>query len=780
MQNTFAHSVALQPANSWQTLRQHSLNVARLARSLAEKFGAGSLAEIAGLLHDIGKHSDEFQRKLNGAAIRVDHSTAGARIAADRYRQFAPLNQLIAYAIAGHHAGLANWAGDSRPLKDRLDATKYSIPAIDGWEHGISPPASAEIPALVPNSDPKVSSQRAGLCLSTLTRMIFSALVDADRLDTEDFYNEAEGRQPSQRGHWRPLPELKRALDQFMDKKAADAAQLTESQGQSSVNIERAKILAAARQRAMDAQGLFSLTVPTGGGKTLASLTFALDHAAKYELDRVIYVIPFTSIIEQTAKVFRDALGPDLAGHIIEHHSAFREDEALDAMQSALGQTGDESSLQAGQRMRLATENWDAPIIVTTAVQFFESLFSNRPSRCRKLHNIARSVVILDEAQTLPLTLLRPCVAMLDELARNYKTSIVLCTATQPALEATRPDGRKGLDGGLIGVREIVGDSKRLYEAMQRVTVKPPCKITDDELVQRLAQHQQVLCIVGTRSHARELFDALKQTTPDHVFHLSALMCPAHRSAKLAEIKASLKAGSCRVVATTVIEAGVDIDFPVVYRAMAGLDSIAQAAGRCNREGRRTAEESIVQLFEIEGRKPIRELRANEEVAREVLRRHGADPLSLAAIEAYFDQLYWRKTQGREDDGLDKHGIIANLNVQARDGWLPFEDVARDFQMIDSAMEPVIIPYDDDAKKFIAELERTDDVRTVARKLQPYIVNVPRTKFAELRQAGSIQPAYPLRYDEQFVVLSVASLYSHDFGLDWNDPSKRASEDNLF
>jgi CRISPR-associated endonuclease/helicase Cas3 len=536
-----------------------------------------------------------------------------------------------------------------------------------------------------------------------------------------------------------------------------------------------------ARDKAQLTPGLFSLTVPTGGGKTLASLTFALDHAVKHGLDRVIYVIPFTSIIEQTARVFREALGPELAGHVIEHHSAFREEAALEAMQHGLGTSGDESSLQAGERMRFATENWHAPIVVTTAVQFFESLFSNRPSQCRKLHNIAKSVVILDEAQTLPLALLRPCVAMLDELARNYRTSIVLCTATQPALEAVRPDGTKGLEGGLIGVREIVDYPTRLYETMKRVTVKKSQgAITEAELVDRLRPHEKVLCIVGTRTHARELFVALKTEHPERTFHLSALMCPAHRSEKLNEIKAALESGPCRVVATTVVEAGVDIDFPYVYRAMAGLDSIAQAAGRCNREGKRGKDESIVQLFEIEGRKTIRELRANEEVAREILRgRHGDDPLSLAAIEAYFDTLYWRKTQGRVDDRLDKPRILGMLNERAHEGLLPLEDVAKAFRMIDSAMEPVIIPFDDEARKFLAKLADTDDIRGVARQLQPYIVNVPRQQFDALRRAGSIQPAHPYRFEEQFVALAVDNLYSNEFGLDWSDPTRRAVEDNL-
>ena len=610
----------------------------------------------------------------------------------------------------------------------------------------------------------------------------------ATALDTEAFYAQAAGRPVPERGFWRPLRILKEQVDRSMDERFASASTDAADAGQKLVNQERAKILAAARRRAVEAQGLISMTVPTGGGKTLASLTFALDHAVTHNLDRVIYVIPFTSIIEQTAAVFRAALGPDLAGHVIEHHSAFREEVALEAMQRRQS-NGDESSLQAGERMRLATENWDAPIIVTTAVQFFESLFSNKTSRCRKLHNIAKSIVILDEAQTLPVNLLRPCVAMLDELARNYKTSIVLCTATQPALAAARADGRRGLDGGLVGVREIVEDPARLYRTMQRVTVRTSERpIADADLVEQLSRHEQVLCIVGTRAHARDLFLDLQRLCVGGVYHLSALMCPAHRSRKLGEIKTALKTGPCRVVATTVVEAGVDIDFPMVYRAMAGLDSIAQAAGRCNREGRLHKDNAIVQLFEVEGRKPIRELRANEDAAREVLRTFGDDPLGLAAIEAYFDTLYWRKMQGR-DDGLDasRHwpdkkaaSILERLNVQAREGWLPFEDVARAFQMIDSAMEPVIIPFDDNARKFIAELEHTNDVRTVARKLQPYIVNVPREVFAKLRQAGSIQPINPARYDEQFVTLVTQNLYSGEIGLDWSDPAKRAPEDNLF
>jgi CRISPR-associated endonuclease/helicase Cas3 len=696
---TYAHSVQNEPKQRWQTMREHALAVAALAAERAAKFGASELGHAAGLLHDVGKYSLQFQRKLAGESLRVDHSTAGARIAAQRYAQ---LGRLIAYVIAGHHAGLANGTGDGNPspLAVRLDPKNLpDVPACAGWEADFALPAKLAWREFAPHHDKAVRDARKGHCLALLTRMLFSALIDADRLDTEAFYAEAEGIGEVARGGWQPLARLRERLDAHMALLTVRAEQSAENDGQRLVNAERAKVLAAAREKAELPPGLFSLTVPTGGGKTLASLTFALDHAVRYGLDRVIYVITFTSIIEQTARVFRDALGGELADHVLEHHSAFREDDALAALERIARERGleAESSLQAGERLRLATENWDAPIVVTTAVQFFESLFSNRPTRCRKLHNVTRSVVILDEAQTLPLKLLRPCVATLDELARNYTTSVVLCTATQPALEAQRPDGSHGLAGGLVGVREIVDRPGELYDRLKRVTVAPCVKLTDDDLVKRLCDYDRVLCIVGTRAHARELFAKLREKEPAGTFHLSALMCPAHRSAKLAEIKAALKDGPCRVIATSVVEAGVDIDFPCVHRILAGLDSIAQAAGRCNREGRLDRSQAIVQLFEIEGRESIRALRANEGAAREVLRQPDVDALGLAAMEAYFRRLYWGRMAGRED-GLDTKDILGRLNTQAADLWLPFADIARDFHVIDEAMEPVIIPWDEHAR----------------------------------------------------------------------------------
>jgi CRISPR-associated endonuclease/helicase Cas3 len=777
----YAHSVDGRPKDDWELLQVHLDEVSVLAAEFAAKFGARDWGQVAGALHDIGKFSAEFQAKLAGSQRKVDHSTAGARVAAET---FGPKGRLLAYVIAGHHAGLANWDGDGSgllTLDHRLDPARLAIPSFAAWDQSASLPAQLSAPRLTRRAELKGLLAREGTSLAMFARFLLSALVDADRLCTEAFYRAAEGRGPAARGQWQPLAILKGRLDRHMLDVASKAAHDVDPRRQI-VQRERAGILAAARAAATQPKGLFSLTVPTGGGKTLASLTFALNHAVKHELDRVIFVIPFTSIIEQTARVFREALGPDLAGHIIEHHSAFREDEAVAKLERGQG----ESALQAGERLRFATENWDAPIIVTTAVQFFESLFSNGTSRCRKLHNIARSVIIMDEAQTLPLVLLRPTIAAIEELTLNYGASAVLCTATQPAITAQRPDGSAGLVGGLRDVREIIAEPDALYERLRRVTVQKRRTVTLDELTHELSALEQVLCIVGTRAQARDLYKELRaESDPAMLFHLSALMCPAHRTAKLAEIKQALKVGPCRVVATTVVEAGVDIDFPVVWRQMAGLDSIAQAAGRCNREGRFAKEAAHVHLFEVDGWTSIRELRANEDAAREVLRHHD-DPLGLTAMRAYFEALYEGRAQGRHD-GLDRERIMEMCNARAAKCELPFADIANVYKLIESVMEPVIVPWDEEARDALAHLSNpgvaTESIRGLARRLQPYMVNIPKDAFARLTQAGRIAPVNADRFEDQFMRLSDEArqnIYTEDFGIDWSDETFRRAEDNLF
>lgn len=657
----FAHSTLKADRSDWQPLVEHLQAVARLAGEKAAFFGGGELAALAGLLHDLGKYTDEFQRRIAGDAIRVDHTSRGAILAVERY---GALGQLLAYGIAGHHAGLANGreAGERTALADRLKGV--DLPRLlETWHAEIELPDRLQPPPLKPRPG------RGFFQLAFLGRMLFSCLVDADYLDTEAFYDRTEGRR-SLREQARPsLAELRAALD----------GHLAEFKGDTLVNLLRGEILAGVRGKANEQPGLFSLTVPTGGGKTLASLAFALDHALAHGLRRVIYVIPFTSIVEQNAAVFRRALGALGEQAVLEHHSAFVDERR--------------QSLEARKKLNLAMENWDAPIVVTTAVQFFESLFADRPARCRKLHNIAGSVVILDEAQTLPLKLLRPCVAALDELALNYRCSPVLCTATQPALQS--PD----FVGGLQDVRELAPEPGRLFREPERVRVQALGSLEDAALTEQISRRDQVLCIVNNRRHARALYESLAELPGAR--HLTTLMCAKHRSQVLAEVRQLLITGEpCRLVATSLIEAGVDVDFPVVLRAEAGLDSIAQAAGRCNREGRRPLAESEVLVFSTANSDwaPPEELKQFAQAAREVMRLHPDDCLSMAAIERYFRLLYWQK--GAEE--LDAGNLLGLIEIGRLDS-LPYETLASKFRMIDSLQLPVIIPFDDEARAALRE-----------------------------------------------------------------------------
>lgn len=737
MKPFFAHSGSDKNKTDWQLLHEHLQSVGQLAAERAAPFGGQQLAQIAGLLHDIGKYTDEFQRRINGDLIRVDHSTRGAMLAVERYGPV--VGRLLAYGIAGHHAGLANGRdlGKRSTLEERLKGKDLPV-LVDQWQEEISLPDKSQLkfPPVNPRKERVVFQQ------AFLARMLFSCLVDADFLDTEAFYNRIEHRS-SLRSHQPPaLTELRAALDDYLAGFRAD----------SSVNRIRADILAHVRQQAECPPGLFSLTVPTGGGKTLASLAFALDHAIRHGLRRIIYVIPFTSIVEQNAAVFQQALGQFGEQAVLEHHSAFNDDPSKDR--------------QARDKLRLAMENWDFPIVVTTAVQFFESLFADRPSRCRKLHNIAGSVIILDEAQTLPLKLLRPCMTVIDELALNYRCSPVLCTATQPALQAPQ------FKGGLQGVRELAPNPPQLFQQLARVQIRQVGILSDEALQQQMAAREQVLCIVNNRRHARALYESIAGL--EGARHLTTLMCARHRSEVLAEVRQRLRDGlPCRLVATSLIEAGVDVDFPCVLRAEAGLDSIAQAAGRCNREGKRALEASEVLVFQTENPdwKAPQELQQFAQAAREVLRNTSGDPLAPEAITRYFQQLYWQKGE-RE---LDKADLLAQIESQRLEG-IPFEMLADKFRMIDSVQCPVIIPFDEIAEAALNALEFADGCGELARQLQPYIVQLPRQGYEALLKVGAIQPVAPERYGEQFMVLDNLDIYHNQCGLSWDNPTFKCNE----
>jgi CRISPR-associated endonuclease/helicase Cas3 len=736
----FAHSTDSQDQSDWEPLLDHLKAVARTAGEHAAKFGAGELGHTAGLLHDLGKYSDKFQKRIMGAGDKVDHAAPGACIAESQYGK---LGKLIGFAVAGHHAGLADGIltaetqGRVTPLAERLpqhaEAGQKALTAAkaDGLDLSAAP---LTFPAMKPRSKDGI-----GFSFAFLARMVFSTLVDADYVETERFYAEHKGR-AIERGDETSLAALRAALDAYLVAKIAGASPTP-------LNELRAKILLHVRGGAERSRGVFTLTVPTGGGKTLASLAFALDHAIQHDLDRVIVVIPFTSIIEQTAAVYREAFGV-LGRSVLEHHSAFEEDNI--------------HNREARDKLNLAMENWDARVVVTTAVQFFESLFANRTSRCRKLHRIARSIIVLDEVQTLPLQLLKPSIAALDELVRNYGSSVVLCTATQPALSET-DDPKRSFKGGFQCPHELAPDVPRLFAALKRVMIQKAGRLSDGDLADRMTGAGQALTIVNTRKHARALFEALSEQPGARL--LTTALCAKHRRAVLEEIRANLKDNKpCRLVATSLIEAGVDVDFPLVLRAEAGLHSIAQAAGRCNREGKRRKEDSLVVVFEPIDHKPLPALNHQADAGRSVLRRFD-DPLGPQAIEGYFHELYWAKGE----KALDAKRIMELIAERTGNFDFPFETIARLFRLIDETMLPVIVPWDDEAKRAIEQLPFA--LRTSARKLQAYVVPVPRKARMALVAAGAAGLVEENRFGDQFVVLENLDIYRETTGLDWGDPT---------
>ena len=748
----FAHSLRGEARERWEPLRDHLHHVGTLASQFATAFGARDAALAAGLLHDIGKMSAAFQAYIDGAGSSPDHSSAGAIEAVTLFP--GPIGRLIAFAVAGHHAGLADGAGVSGSLDARL-ARSGDLPDYRGWR------------ALVPDLPSDVAPSLAGApddlgyTFAFLGRMLFSCLVDADFIETERFYAEAEG-QRLERGRHTPLAVLRERLDRYLDDLAARSAPTP-------LNARRADILHHARSKAALPPGLFTMTVPTGGGKTLAGLAFALDHAIAHGLDRVVYVIPYTSIIEQTAGIFREALA-DADGEapdVLEHHGNVDWDEA---------QTPVERDALA--KLRRAAENWDVPVVVTTAVQFFESLHANRTSRCRKLHNLAKSVIVLDEAQTLPLALLRPCMAAIGELANIYRASVVLCNATQPALK--RQDAFKGgLD--IPDARELAPDPEGLYRALRRVAVEHlPEPVDDATIAERFAERPQMLCIVNSRKHAQALYGAIEAFPGAR--HLTTLMCPAHRRQVLADVRADLRAGNpVRLVSTSLIEAGVDVDFPEVWRAENGLDSIAQAAGRCNREGK--AKTGRVVIFAAAEGNPPPMFRQQVDAMRNALRLHPDDPLGLAAVRAYFQQLYWSKGDDQLDaarlDGepypilpalhrsFDSNRMIANA---------PYASVAAAFRMIDDPGEPVIVRWRgaepgevDNLLHAIRQAPRPPGA--VLRKLQQFTVSVPTRLRKEMIARGDIVVVSP-PYGDRFVVLESPVYYQDDTGFQLDLPDQ--------
>jgi CRISPR-associated endonuclease/helicase Cas3 len=692
-----------------QLLEDHLRETADLAAEFASEFDSREWGYALGMSHDSGKATHEWLDYLRGksgyeeasseAPGRVDHSGPGAKLAEEVFGKV--IGRLLSYCIAGHHTGLPDWLGSQASLAFRLQNSSTK---------NISDELKAALPEICPKNPPWRFYNK-GLDISLWMRMLFSCLIDADRLNTEEYMN---SQQSIEREGYSTIAELHKRFNNYMTTKTQRPQGFYDKQ----VYESRQQVLEDCRKAAKMESGLFSLTVPTGGGKTLSSMAFALKHAELYGKRRIIYVIPYTSIIEQNAQVFRDVFGDD---EIVEHHSSLDEDETT-------------------VRSRLAAENWDAPIIVTTSVQFFESLFAAKTNRCRKLHNMVNSVVILDEAQLVPTDYLEPILETIHLLVEHYQVTFVVCTATQPVFEKRKKySSFPGLPEGSI--REIIHDVSGLYKNLERVEVECPKDMSVSlewkDLAEKLSGYNQVLCIVSDRKSCRELYALM----PKGTYHLSALMCAQHRSDVIAEIKDKLGKGeSICVISTQLVEAGVDIDFPVVYRALAGLDSIAQAAGRCNREGKLnvTGELGKVVVFKAPRKAPAGILRKASETAELMISQCPKNLIDRSVFPDYFSELYWKV------NSLDSKGVMKLLKPDFPDFGIQFRTAAEAFKIINDANQrSILVPYGE-GEKWIDLLKNSEiPIKKLLRKLQRYTINIYSDQFRNLQNRGSLKEIIP-------------------------------------
>ncbi len=703
-----------------QTYQEHCQNVAHLAAGFAAQFDREAEGERAGLLHDAGKTAQDGQRRILYGGRKVDHATAGAKLLYEHGDPFG------AMCVAGHHCGLQDYGSRvaSTPhdrtfcgrmqLKPKYDRQVVELPQVEN-------------PLELHFDGPEAFRDAFHI------RMLYSCLVDADFLDTEAFML-GTARVHHYDGIEVLLSRFHAYIKPWLDQEA-----------ESDLNAKRTKILQNCLDKGREVPtGLYSLTVPTGGGKTTASMGFALEHAMATGKRRIIYVIPYTSIIEQNADVFRKILG---ANNVLEHHASYEGYE---------GESDEELRME-----QLAAENWDAPVVVTTAVQFFESLYGNRSSKLRRIHNIANSVVIFDEAQMLPVEHLIPCVRGIEELVKNYKVTAVLCTATRPSLDAKLT----------IPMEELQPDRDSLYETLRRTKLQViPDEKTTEELAGMMAERKQVLCIVNTRQAAKDIYDLLPE---EGRYHLSTLMYPAHRRQVLQEIRSKLLDGhTVRLVSTSLIEAGVDVDFPCVMREVSGLDSILQAAGRCNREGREPAESSLVYIFRRTGVTP---LSISQNIsAFQYVRDHYEELDSLDAVKAYFEDRH--RLYGEEN--MDRDGVVCSFTdpgsyrTTGYSGCLPFAAVAQRFHFISDETRTVYILNDESKQIFDLLAHKNEEqskenatyassTRFLYRKLGQYAVSVTQSEFNKYIDTGDIES-----FEDNAGILVNESLYSMETGLD--------------
>lgn len=684
----------LLPKTKWHLLPKHLEDTARRAGIHAEAFGCAELGQILGYMHDYGKATPQFIKRLEGSRQNVDHKTAGTVLAANHYPF--PYGMILAYAIYGHHGGLPNFfsSGDTSLSLDN---------ALKNTGATVNPDFQPTLPSLSLQLIPKCKrSNFPGLSFSLFIRMLYSSLIDADYLDTEQYFTPEKSA----------LRSGFLSIEQMCENFSSTLNHLLAKPQDNRLARARNHVLQCCRRASKQPSRIFTLTVPTGGGKTLSSLAFALEHAKEYNKRRIIYALPFLSIIEQNSDVFREALGEYA---VLEHHSNIE------------STSDDEMDVN-----KLASENWEAGFIVTTTVQLFESLFAAKPARARKLHNLANSIIILDEAQMIPQDFLLPSLAALKCLSDDFGVTVVLCTATQPAIQPSWFNGVKPT--------EIMDNPQELYCELKRVKADFIGFRSNAQVTDMLLSNKQALCIVNVRKQAQSLFKKLPEG--EGYYHLSALMCPKHRAAVLEEVKVRLRNKQrCIVIATSLLEAGVDIDFPVVYREVAGIDSLAQAAGRCNREGDPEKEPGQMYVYEpMDYSLPRGWFSRVAGYAKEVIKKYGEDFLQPEAVKHYFELSYMNAKH------LDEHDILRNLNKGANQLSFQFREIADKFRFINSDTISLVIPFDDNCKKLIEEARQSFFPGSYSRRLQRYSVAVTLQELESIRAKGKLRDINQMIY----------------------------------
>ncbi|SEH21856.1 CRISPR-associated helicase/endonuclease Cas3 [Selenomonas sp. KH1T6] len=701
-----------------QTVFVHLKETAELAAEFADSFGARELGYQCGLYHDIGKYSDLFQGYIRGENnYHIDHSSAGAQVLC----KMKSLGCLQAFCIAGHHAGLPN-LGVSSDLK--TEATLYGRLKKDVEDYSYY---KGEVPP--PKNTLSISTMVSKYPFSAMffARMVFSCLIDADYLNTEKFIEDGK----VDRTGYDSIRDIADRVFKKLEEKG-----FTNPEGKKEINQKRAFILNSCLKAGLGPCGMYTLTVPTGGGKTLSSTAFALKQCVANNLRRIIYVIPYTSIIEQTADTLRDYVNLKYKGsidNVLEHHSAVNYDDDSDSSKLA----------------KLATENWDAPLIVTTNVQFFESLFANRTSKCRKLHNIVNSLIIFDEAQMFPAEYMVPILSSLAELTNAYGCSCLLASATQPPWQELFSKYSKIWP---VECREIMTGIPEMYSFFRRTNYVSLGSCCVNDIAEHIKKNNQVLCIAKTKKTADMIYQKLKGEKG--VIYLSTNLYPAHRRRVIKQIRRRLNSEEkppCRVISTSVISVGVDLDFPVGYVEMTALDAILQAAGRVNREGDNSWYDSKVYVFSLKDQFSsfrMQEIEATKKVQSEI-----QDIFTPEAVNKYFSFLF--AVKGNGINALDDKGIMGTPVKH-----YAFKDIAQMFKLIEEDTVSVLVPRQRKARCISGLLCNGERNRDIMRKAAAYIVNVRRSDFEKLNKDNNLEVL-----DNELAILRKLSLYDKVQGL---------------